>query len=164
MRRWFKQNPPLGCAFGSDCFHLAGQRVGEAGGGEFNLQEGRLTHVSDGNLLDIDASSAAVKAAVRATGPARASAILALRSQPAFLSVPSHLLHFRTIRLAQMPDAELLSATHWKITEETGVDPQDSTSQIVTAWAVEESGKQKTEVLAVVAKNPDLQPYLDIAD
>jgi hypothetical protein len=53
---------------------------------------------------------------------------------------------------------------HWKMTGETGLDPQELTSQIVTAWLVEESGKQKNEVLAVAAKNQDLQPYLDIAE
>jgi Tfp pilus assembly PilM family ATPase len=164
MRGLFKQNPPLGCAFGSDCFHLAGPRAGDSGGGELNLLEGRLAHESGANLLDIEASSAAVKAAFSATGLSRAASFFPGRSQRVFLSVPSHLLHFRTIRLAQMPDAELLSATHWKITEEIGVDPLESTSQVVTAWPVEESGKQKTEVLAVLAKNQDLEPYLNIAE
>jgi len=159
MRWLFKQDSPLGCAFGSDCFHLAGPRDQDASG-QFNLKEGRLTNDSAGKLLDVEASSDALKAAVLAIVPSRAARFFPGRSQRVFLSVPSHLLHFRTIRLAPMPDAELLSATHWKMAEETGLDAQESTSQIVTAWPVEESAKQKTEVLAVLAKNQDLEPYL----
>jgi Tfp pilus assembly PilM family ATPase len=163
MRWLFKQDRPLGCAFGRERFHLAGPRAADPCN-EFSLQEGRLSHDTAGNVLDIEASSDAVAAAVRAVVPPRAGMSFPGRSQRVFLSVPSHLLQFRTIRLARMPEAELSSATHWKIAEETGMDPQESTSQVVTAWPVDESGKQKTEVLAVAAKNADLQPYLDIAE
>jgi Tfp pilus assembly PilM family ATPase len=128
------------------------------------LHEGRLTPGATAHALDIESSSAAVKRAVRAAGLSRGRSFLPARRQSAILSVPNHLLLFRTIRLAPMPHTELLSAMHWKMTGETGLDPQESTSQIVTAWLVEESGKQKNEVLAVAAKNQDLQPYLDIAE
>lgn len=136
--RFFKQKPPLGCAFGSDGFRIAA--------GKADAMVLRSGELSVGSL----------KQAVGAASPGR--------NPRAIICIPNRHLLFRALRLAPMPDGELASAAHWKISDETGLDPQNSTSQIVTAWGVEEGGKQKTEVLAVVAKNQDLEPYLDIAD
>jgi Tfp pilus assembly PilM family ATPase len=161
MRWLIKQGPPVGCAFGRDCFRLAGR---PAEGGELHLHEGRLTLDSTTHVIDIESSSAAVKQAVLAAGLSPGRAFIPAPRRDAILSIPNHLLIFRTIRLAPMPEVELLSATHWKIADEAGLDPQESTSQIVIASPVVESGKQKTEVLAVATKNQDLQPYIDIAE
>jgi hypothetical protein len=61
-----------------------------------------------------------------------------------------------------MPDKELLSAAHWKLATETGLDPQMITSQLIAAWPVSEGGKQKREILGVAVKNEDVQRYVDV--
>ena len=144
-----------GCEFTASCVRVAARAENGAAGGFVSQPIVTADHSQPTPvpIAEPPALAAAFRAALAAARVRRARAVL---------SLPSNYAVFKTLRLAPMPDTELLSAAHWKLATETGLDPQTITSQLVAAWPVNEGGKQKREVLAVAVKNEDVERYVDV--
>src|SRR6185295_14121745 len=81
------------------------------------------------------------KAAVAAAIPLLRQALSRgkFRGRRAVLCLPDDCLIFRTLRLAEMPEPELLSAVQWKMATELSLEPSQLICQIVALNPVTES-------------------------
>ncbi len=76
--------------------------------------------------------------------------------------LPARAMHHRTMRLAPMPEQELLQAAHWKAAAELGIKPDALKSAVLVSATIREGAKQKTEALVVAAPIEELDRHLAI--
>jgi Tfp pilus assembly PilM family ATPase len=71
-------------------------------------------------------------------------------------------VHYKTMRLAPMPDNELPQATHWKAAAELTVKPDALKSAVLISGTIREGSKPKIEAVVVAAANADLDRHLHV--
>ena len=71
-------------------------------------------------------------------------------------------IHYRTMRLAPMPDAELPQAAHWKAAAELSMKPDALKSAVLLSATIREGAKQKIEALVVAAAVEELNRHVAV--
>lgn len=150
---WFRrsQQPLIGCEIDARCVRLAQLR---RQGGRVVLLAASRPVPAPGSVADME-RSAAVSAAIREM----------LRDgdfagREAVTCLPNDAVILRTLRLANMPDADLLAAVQWKAAAELRLTAEQVKSQILTSNAISEAGKRKHEVVAVTATLDQLDQHV----
>jgi Tfp pilus assembly PilM family ATPase len=149
------QPPPLiGCEVGARQVRLAQLRPR---GGGFDLLTEHRAIPAPGSMDDGqrgDAIAAALREALRDGG---------FTGREAVMCLPNDALTLQTLRLAVMPEGDLLAASQWKAASELGVKAEQIKSQILTSSRITEGAKNKLEVVVVSATITLLEAHVRAA-
>lgn len=152
---WFRRSrqPLIGCEIDARCVRLAQM---QRRGGQTRIAAASRPIPAAGSICDED-RAAEIVAAIREAG--RNGGFI---GREAVTCLPNDALMLRTLRLANMPEAELLAAVQWKAAAELGLTADQVKSQILTSNTVTEGSKQKREVVAVTARIAQLDQHVRI--
>ena len=71
-------------------------------------------------------------------------------------------MHYRTMRLAPMPEVELPQAAHWKAAAELSIKPDVLKSAVLISATIREGAKPKIEALVVAAAVEELDRHIGV--
>ena len=150
---WFNNGEAIGCDGSAGYLRLA--QVQGLGGGEPRLvvAERELPQLSNDAAADPTVLGGLLRDMLRA-GSFRGTRVVSC--------LPPRAMHYKTMRLAPMPENELPQAAHWKAAADIGIKPDALKSAVLLSATIREGAKPKTEALVAAAAIDELDRHLDV--
>ena len=152
-KTWFNSGETIGCDAGGGYLRLAQLQGMNNGSPRLVVAERELPQLPEEDPGYAAAVSGLFRDMLRSTSFKGARIVSCL---------PARQTHYRTMRLAPMPDQELPQAAHWKAAAELAIKPDALKSAVLLSGTIREGAKSKIEALVVAAAVEDLDRHLAI--
>ena len=150
---WFNSGEAMGCDAGGGYLRLAQLQGMGNGSPRLVVAERELPQLPEEDPGYAAAVSGLLRDMLRST-PFKGARIVSC--------LPARQTHYRTMRLAPMPEQELPQAAHWKAAAELAIKPDALKSAVLLSGTIREGAKSKIEALVVAAAMDDLDRHLAI--
>jgi Tfp pilus assembly PilM family ATPase len=149
---WFNNREAIGCDSSAGYLRLAQVQGLEDGVPRLVVAERELPQLAaDDAAADTAAIGGQLRDMLRAV-PFRGARVVSC--------LPPRSMHYKTMRLAPMPDNELPQAAHWKAAAELAIKPDALKSAVLLSATIREGAKPKTEAVVVAAAVAELDRHI----